>query len=145
LILKAWHNAGLNKFGSHVVDKFWAVAELKTKKWIAAELLAREDDLKASAHWCGSVVAYRPRFCRGSCAALHERLVLHVLCVWSGCSVQELGGAKHRGLDGLKGALRPVSGAIAGGECDADGFESMIVAHTTGDFPWKTRIAELQD
>ena len=35
-----------NKFGSHVVDRCWAVAPVPTKKWIADELLAEENTLK---------------------------------------------------------------------------------------------------
>ena len=37
-----------NKFGSHVVDCCWAVAPVKTKEWIAAELLAEENTLRTS-------------------------------------------------------------------------------------------------
>lgn len=40
----------LDKFGSHVVDRFWAIAELKNKTWIAEELLKDESAIKATFH-----------------------------------------------------------------------------------------------
>lgn len=49
--LKGHYGAlALDKFGSHVVDRFWAIAELKNKTWIAEELLKDESAIKATFH-----------------------------------------------------------------------------------------------
>ncbi|KAI9599477.1 armadillo-type protein [Syncephalis fuscata] len=45
-----WHQLALDRYGGHILDKYWAVADISHKEVIAQELLAHEQTLYASVH-----------------------------------------------------------------------------------------------
>ncbi|RKP25432.1 hypothetical protein SYNPS1DRAFT_28838 [Syncephalis pseudoplumigaleata] len=46
----SFHQLALDRYGGHILDRYWAVADLAHKEMIAEELLAHEQTLYASMH-----------------------------------------------------------------------------------------------
>eukprot|EP00041_Stephanoeca_diplocostata_P037737 m.1441828 g.1441828 ORF g.1441828 m.1441828 type:complete len:775 (-) comp25095_c0_seq6:4291-6615(-) len=46
----SFSSLAMDKFGSHVVDRCWSQADIKTKEWVAAEFLDNEEELQNNFH-----------------------------------------------------------------------------------------------